>query len=95
MNAFFLLHSGSRLDRQCFLRFICTRCSGGFGGWQPPKSKTIEFPWRVDLLQATCYRVPAFFSRILHVLLQCIPAFSTNAGIFVPKTIRSLEHSFP
>ena len=38
-----LLFSGSRLDRQCFPRFMCPVCSGGFGGRQPPKRKTIEF----------------------------------------------------
>jgi len=29
--------------------------------------------------RSTCYRVPAFFSCILHVLPQCIPAFSAPA----------------
>ena len=35
-----LLFLGSRLGRQWFLRF--TRCSGGFGGRQPPKEKRLS-----------------------------------------------------
>ena len=35
-----LLFSGSRLDRQCFLRFICAHgVAGGLGGGSPPKEK--------------------------------------------------------
>jgi len=39
-----LLHSWSRLDRQCFLRFICAHgVAGGLGGGSPPTEKRSNF----------------------------------------------------
>ena len=82
-----LLFSGSRLDRQCFLRFMCTWCSGGFGGRQPQQKNDriymIEFLCPTPHPSATASPCTIFYLLIycrLHKVVKDPVSFTVRTG---------------
>ena len=101
-----LLFSGSRLDRECFLRFICAHgVAGGLGSGSPPTEKRSNLYDRISTPHPTpfhCLTYPSFAfgvplrSSVFPAVYMCTRCSWGFGGRQSPnrKTIEFLQSNF-